>query len=83
MMTIKKTSTRTIHEMRCDAYIVALEADGKPFCSALPTKNKFRFFFEKITKISHIKYRDPWRNSIPNRKEVKPWNRFLSISSLP
>ena len=50
MMTIKKTSTRTIHEMRCDAYIVALEADGKPFCSALPTKNKFRFFFRKNYK---------------------------------
>ena len=50
MMTIKKTSTRTIHEMRCDAYIVALEADGKPFCSALPTKNKFRFFSKKLQK---------------------------------
>ena len=83
MMTIKKTSTRTIHEMRCDAYILALEVDGKPFCSALPTKNKYRFFPKKLQKSPILTTEDPWRNSIPNRKEVKPWNRFLSISSLP
>ncbi len=82
-MKIKKTSSRTILEIRREAYILALEVNGKPICSALPTKNKNRFFPAKKQKSPIFNTEDPKRNSIPNRKEVTPWNRFPSISSLP